>query len=160
MSWILLLAVVAGGQGIKAQGRRPEKELKPKSEIIFVCEHGAALSVMAAAYFNKLAREQHLNLHAVARGITRQPELSVKARQGLQADGITVETKHPQALSSQDASHARRIVAFFPIPASYAKMALVENWNDVTWPPPSYSVARDAILKHLKELINQLKTEE
>ena len=161
MSLILLLAVIAGGQGIvKTQGGTTPKQLRPKPEVVFVCEHGAALSVMAAAYFNKLAREQHLNLHAVARGVTPQPELSVTALKGLTADGIAVGTKHPQALSSQDAMHARRIIAFFPLPTSYAKMAPVENWDDVIWPPASYGVARDAILKHLQVLINQLKSQE
>ena len=28
--------------------------------IIFVCEHGAAKSIIAAAYFNKYARERNL----------------------------------------------------------------------------------------------------
>src|SRR5215469_9826214 len=158
MSMILLLVFFAGGQEIvKAQGGITEKEPKPGSEIVFVCEHGAALSVIGTAYFNKLAREQHLNLHAFARGITPQPELSVTALKGLAADGIAVETKRPQALSPKDAAHARRIVAFFPVPARYAKTVLVENWADVPWPGASYSVARDAILKHLQELIKELK---
>lgn len=160
MNWVLLLAMVAGGQGmVMAQSAGAERDLKHKREIVFVCEHGAALSVMAAAYFNKLTREQHLNLHAIARGITPQPDLSVKARQGLAADGIAIETSHPLALSSQDAAHARRIIAFFSIPATFAKMAPVENWDDVTWPPPNYGAARDAILKHLHELIHELKEE-
>ena len=46
MSMILLLVFFAGGQEIvKAQGGITEKEPKPGSEIVFVCEHGAALSV-------------------------------------------------------------------------------------------------------------------
>ena len=38
------------------------------SIVIFVCEHGAAKSILAAAYFNKLARESNLRLTAMARG--------------------------------------------------------------------------------------------
>jgi protein-tyrosine-phosphatase len=36
--------------------------------IIFVCEHGAAKSVIAAAYFNRFAEQRGLNLRAAARG--------------------------------------------------------------------------------------------
>jgi len=51
-------------------------------EVVFVCEHGAALSVVSAAYFNKLAQEQHLGFHAVSRGVTPQEELSPQASAG------------------------------------------------------------------------------
>ena len=34
--------------------------------IVFVCEHGAAKSIIAAAYFNKLAREMSIDSRAVA----------------------------------------------------------------------------------------------
>ncbi len=44
--------------------------------IVFVCEHGAAKSVIAATYFNKLANEKGLNLKAIARGTHPDQELS------------------------------------------------------------------------------------
>jgi hypothetical protein len=45
--------------------------------IVFVCEHGAAKSVIATEYFNKLARERGLPYRPTFRGIDRQAELSV-----------------------------------------------------------------------------------
>ena len=45
-----------------------------------MCEHGAALSVVAAAYFNKMAREEHLNMHAIARGTEPQKDVAGSAR--------------------------------------------------------------------------------
>ena len=47
--------------------------------IVFVCEHGAAKSVIAAAYFNKLAQEANSEVRAVARGTHPDSELSPKA---------------------------------------------------------------------------------
>jgi hypothetical protein len=35
--------------------------------LIFVCEHGAAKSIIAAAYFNQFAGERNLTLRAIAR---------------------------------------------------------------------------------------------
>jgi arsenate reductase (thioredoxin) len=125
-------------------------------QVVFVCEHGAALSVVSAAYFNKIAREQHLRVHAIARGTTPQEEIAVSARDGLKSDGVPLETKRPQALSAKDAAHALRIVAFCPLPSRYGKMITVETWNDVPATRINYPLARDMILKHINELIRQL----
>jgi arsenate reductase (thioredoxin) len=130
------------------------------SRIVFVCEHGAALSVVAAAYFNKIAKKEHLNLHATARGTEPQKELAISAREGLNADGIPIATRRPQRLSDQDAAHARRIVAFLQLPAGYSTLAPVETWNDVPPTGSGYGPARDAILIHLRELIRQLRSED
>jgi arsenate reductase len=44
--------------------------------IIFVCEHGAAKSVIAATYFNHLAEKAGSARRAIARGINPERELS------------------------------------------------------------------------------------
>ena len=127
-------------------------------EIVFVCQHGAALSVVSAAYFNKLAKEEHFNVRALARGVTPQQDVSMSATKGLRADGVLSETKRPQILSAEDAARALRIVAFCPIPSKYSTIAPIETWNDV--PAPSdYAAARDAILSHLRQLLRQLKAD-
>jgi arsenate reductase (thioredoxin) len=38
------------------------------SQVLFVCEHGNVKSLMAASYFNQLARERRLPFQAVSRG--------------------------------------------------------------------------------------------
>jgi arsenate reductase len=139
-----------------AQGRSTERRSVQRSQVVFVCEHGAALSVVSAAYFNKLARERHLNVRAIARGTTPQKDISVSARAGLKADGVTSDTKRPKALSPKDASQALRIVAFLPLPAEYSKMGPVQTWDDVPPTSANYAAARDAILRHLKELFGEL----
>ena len=154
----LLIAFIACSEISSAQSKRTERHSMHRSQIVFVCEHGAALSVVSAAYFNKLAREQHLAFHAIARGTTPQKDISVSARAGLKADEVPFELKHPLALSRKDTAHALRIVAFTPIPAEYSKLAPVETWNDVPPTSENYGLARDAILRHLEELIRQLKT--
>jgi arsenate reductase (thioredoxin) len=131
-----------------------------KSQIIFVCEHGAALSVVSAAYFNKMAREKQLNMHAIARGTEPQKDLAASARQGLDSDGVSFETKRPQRLSIKDTRYTQRLVAFCPLPPKYHTIAPVETWTDVPPTGENYARARDAILTHLRELIQQLETEE
>jgi hypothetical protein len=117
------------------------------------------LSVVSAAYFNKLAKEEHLNFHAVARGVTPQENVSAQAMAGLKQDGLAPEIERPLALSQDDLDEAAHIVTFFPIPYKYSTKALVENWHEVTWGPGSYQKSRDGILKHMQDLLRKLKAE-
>ena len=87
-----------------------------KTTVVFVCEHGAARSVIAAAYFNRLAAERHLPYHAFARGTSPQEDLSAATVKGLEADGVAFDRAKPKGLSEADARSALRIVAFCPVP--------------------------------------------
>jgi len=152
-----LIAAATGSQKLRSGN---ENGVKHRTRIVFVCEHGAALSVVSAAYFNKIACEERLHLHAIARGVTPQKELAVSTRNGLKADGVSFETSKPQALSIKDAAQARRIVAFYPLPSRYSATTPVETWNDVPPTAANYGLSRDAIIKHLRELIGELKSDD
>jgi hypothetical protein len=45
-------------------------------QVLFICPHGAAKSVMASAYFQKLARERGLNVRVDAAGTGDVPDFS------------------------------------------------------------------------------------
>src|SRR5262245_62996301 len=79
--------------------------------VIFVCEHGAAKSVIATAYFNKLAAERGLPHRATFRGTTPQDDLSARAVEGLKADGVAIPSGKPAAISEADVSGATHIFA-------------------------------------------------
>ena len=79
--------------------------------IVFVCEHGAAKSVIATAYFNKLAAERGLPYRAIFRGTTPQDELSVRAVAGLKADGVAIPEGKPTAIGDNDIDGGRRAMA-------------------------------------------------
>src|SRR5580765_5093315 len=149
---------VIGWPGVSnSQSRNEQGQRMQRSQVVFVCEHGAALSVVSAAYFNKLALEHHLNLRAIARGTIPQEDIAVSAREGLRADGVAFETKRPRALTRSDVAHALRIVTFAPLPAKYSKVAPVQTWTDVPPTSANYGLARDAILKHVKDLLRELE---
>ena len=54
--------------------------------VLFVCEHGAAKSLIAAAYCDKLAKDQRLNYKATFRGVNPDPALNSVAEKGLKQD--------------------------------------------------------------------------
>ena len=125
--------------------------------IVFVCEHGAAKSVIAAAYFNKLAAQAGLGSRAAARGTDPDDELSPKAIQGLREDGLAPTESVPQKLSRADLESAQRIITFCELPKEYEPKAIVEHWDHVPPVSEGYENARAAIVEQIESLIHRLR---
>ena len=126
--------------------------------IVFVCEHGAAKSIVAAAYFNKLARERNLRYRAIARGTAPQELISVSAAKGLEADGLTATEEKPVGLTKEDISGAFRVVGFCSLPEDAHGSVTIEEWNDVPTVSEGYDKARDTIVEHVKRLLDELES--
>ena len=144
---VLFLALVhAGGQG---QTQRPS--------IVFVCEHGAAKSVIATAYFNKLAAERGLPYRATFRGTSPQDDLSVRAVAGLKADGLVIPSGKPALMSDADVSDATHIFAIgCTLPERAVRSGKAADWSDVP-DDQGYGPMRDAIVRHVRQLLDDLK---
>lgn len=128
------------------------------SFIVFVCEHGAAKSIIAAAYFNKLASEEKLDVRAIARGTNPDPELSPNTVAGLCADGLSPAETVPQKLSLVEARSARHIVTFCELPGEHRSKVPVEQWNDIPPVSENYAATRDAILSRLGTIMEEMKS--
>ena len=125
--------------------------------IIFVCEHGAAKSIIAAAYFNKFASERGLELQAVARGTNPDNELSPNAIAGLGKAGLTLTDSIPQKLTLADVESAQRVVSFCELPEEFQKETIIEQWDNIPPVSENYQKAQDAILERLKSLMEELR---
>jgi arsenate reductase (thioredoxin) len=125
------------------------------SIIVFVCEHGAAKSIVAAAYFNQLAREAGLDLRAIARGTNPDYELSPLAIKGLSEAGLTPTESSPQKLTEADMQSAQRVITFCELPTEYQEQVIVERWDDI--PPVSvgYEKARDVIIERIRQMLDR-----
>ena len=121
--------------------------------IIFVCEHGAAKSIIAAAYFNRFARERNLGVQAVPRGTHPDSELSPLTVAGLHRDGLTPNESIPQKLSTADIESAQQIISFCELPEDYRKQVVVTQWDDIPPVSENYEEARDAIVAKLKAMM-------
>jgi arsenate reductase (thioredoxin) len=152
-----LIAVVICFLSMSGQAQDSAKDTEQKPVIIFVCEHGAAKSIVAAAYFNKLAEERGLDLRAIARGTNPDPEISPKVRDGLQKDGLASTESAPKKISGADFSGARKIVTFCSLPDAYANKLQVEHWDDLPWNSEEYGKSRDVIIERLNRLLEELK---
>jgi arsenate reductase (thioredoxin) len=123
--------------------------------IVFVCEHGAAKSIIAAAYFNKLAGEMSLNLRATARGTNPDQALSPQAVTGLHEDGLAPSESVPRKLSLTEVESAQRIIAFCELPVEYHQKAHIELWKDMPPVSENYEQARDVIIERIGHLLNK-----
>jgi arsenate reductase len=127
--------------------------------VVFVCEHGAAKSVVATAYFNKLAAERGLPFRATFRGTSPQDNLSVRAVDGLKADGVVVPTGKPAAISDADVAGATQIFAIgCTLPDKARQSGKAADWSDVP-DDQGYGPMRDAIVRHVKQLLDELQRE-
>jgi len=138
-------------------GKEP-KESKPT--ILFVCEHGAAKSVIAAAYFDKLAKQRNLNYKAAFRGVNPDAELNAAAAKGLKEDGIDIAGWKPALVAKKDVDDASRVVTLgCTLPPGISKASKVTDWNNVPSPSQDYEYARDNIKKRVQELVDDLARE-
>src|SRR5215471_9211699 len=155
---IVLVAIVTLSLYVNGQAQDAVKETEQTPVIIFICEHGAAKSIVSVAYFNKLATERHLNFRAIARGTNPDKEISLKVQEGLQKDGLTSGEPVPKKISKADLAGARRVITFCSLPDDYAGDIRVEHWDDLLWESEEYGKSRDRIIERLGRLLEELKS--
>lgn len=128
--------------------------MNQKSTIVFVCEHGAAKSILAAAYFNELASEMELDQRAIARGTNPDDELSSQTVSGLSRDGLRPTESKPQKLTEADLQNAQLLITFCELPVQYEQQSAVEHWEGIPPVSENYEQARDAIIGRIRQLLN------
>lgn len=148
---VFALSLMTSVLTAKDKSRMPKKNV-----IVFVCEHGVAKSVVAAAHFNRLARERKLLYIAVARGTEPQDSLMASVIAGLKSDNLAAPQKPAPKLTQADCDAAKRTVFFCPIPASYSTSATMQRWQNVPPVSEKYSTARDSIVANVQRLLDEL----
>lgn len=159
---LFLVLIVAGllcnfslGQNAK------EKEAsRTTPSVLFVCEHGAAKSVIAAAYFDKLTKDRGLDYKAAFRGVHPDAALNAAAAKGLEEDGIDTAGWKPALVAKKDVDDASRVVTLgCTLPAGISKASKITDWSSVPSPSQNYEFARDDIKKRVQKLVDDLARE-
>lgn len=139
----------------KAQSER--RKVKDKPTILFVCEHGAARSTIAALYFNKIAKEKGLNYKAVFRGTDPDTVLTPGTKKGLTEEGFDVSGIKPLLVNASDINNAFRVVTFdctIPLKDSLSKPVI--KWDGIPPISKDYKIAKDQIVERVEQLISEL----
>jgi arsenate reductase len=129
-----------------------------KRAIVFVCEHGSAKSIIAAAEFKRMATESGLDLNILARGTNPDAEIPKLVLDGLKADGHDIGAMKPTKVSEKDLKSATKIVSFGPdLTPWLVDGATVADWSATPSVSEDYHRARDYIRKQLEMLVKDLK---
>ena len=124
--------------------------------VLFVCLHGAAKSVLAAADFERLARERGLDARAASAGTEPDPEIAPRVLAELRAEGVDLRGRHPQRVTRADVERAWRVVAFAcDLGELAAAGPRVEQW-EVPAVGEDFGKARAAIDARLVRLLDEL----
>jgi len=151
-----MLSVLVPLLAVTTLAAQQESKIAPL-KIVFVCEHGAAKSVIAAKELEKLARERGISIQAVSRGMTPEAEIALLVRTGLKADGIEIGTMKPVHVKPEDLRDAARVISFGPdLSAVAGQKVRVDDWSATPDVSGNFPAARDYIVKRLEILLDQI----
>lgn len=144
---LILVSLTLSGQN--------QPTVAAKQTVLFVCEHGAARSTIAAAYFNRIAKQKGLSFEAIFRGTDPQDSLTVATKRGLIKDGFDVSRMKPSPVSNEDVKNAYQVITFdCELPTNQPPNRL--RWNGIPPISEDYTIARNQIEKKVDDLITQL----
>ena len=126
--------------------------------ILFVCTHGGAKSVMAAAYFNQLAEERGLDVVAVA-AAAEEPYDAVPTpvADHLQREGFDVRAFKPHRIGPGEIGTAARIIAIDCQVPEAGSAGVIERWDDVPQASEDLEGSAAAIRRHVEALAEELR---
>jgi len=152
--WAAFALVVCAA--VTACGRKPPSPSSAET-VVFVCPHGSAKSVLAAALFEERAKARGLPHRALARGIDPDPALAPAVVAGLAADGRQPTVAAPARFVAEEARGAGRVVTFGPLPAALTEGAVVETWESTPSVTRAYAAARDDMIARIDALLDALE---
>ncbi|HET9854060.1 MAG TPA: hypothetical protein VFR53_03305 [Methylomirabilota bacterium] len=130
--------------------------MSPSRSVLFVCSHGAAKSVLAAADLRRLAAERGLALTADAAGTEPDPAIAPGVVTVLRAEGIELGQTRPRRVTAADTARADRVVTFgCELGEAMPATVPVERWDDVPAVSENLPLARAAIRRHLDRLLDE-----
>jgi protein-tyrosine-phosphatase len=126
-------------------------------KVAFVCLHGSAKSLIAAEYFNRLAREKSLALRATTAGPEPDPEVPANVVEGMKARGIDVHAYRPTLVAAEQLTDADLIVSFAcDAGRTLAPGKAEERWDECPAVSDDFDVAWKFITGRVDTLVERL----
>jgi arsenate reductase len=154
----LAISSVAGLRSVSVLAQPASTQGVQGHTILFVCEHGSAKSIIAAAHFNHLANRNGSPYRAIARGVHPDKEIPLYVKSGLSAEGLNIRGWRPKRLNEEDAAKAESVITLgcaLPLSKAVTKRK-VQEWNDVPSPNENYQNASRAIAERVALLFKEL----
>jgi arsenate reductase (thioredoxin) len=149
----VVVTVALTAAGARAQSVRPNSS---QPVILFMCPHGAAKSVMASAYFQKLAKERGLNVRVDAAGTEPEPQLSKTVVAHLQKNGYAIPIEKPRGATASDMKTADVVISMgCDLSKLPAPTGTLKNWSVPDF-SADFDVAEQAIRDQVTRLVDEL----
>jgi protein-tyrosine-phosphatase len=127
--------------------------------ILFVCLHGAAKSVLAAADCERLASARGLRVSADFAGTEPDADIAPAVAAALHADGVDLHGKRPRLVTREDMAVADRVVAFgCDLGEAAIPGVRIDQWSEVPAVSEGLPAARAAIRARLELLLDEWRT--
>jgi arsenate reductase (thioredoxin) len=124
-------------------------------KVLFVCLHGAAKSVLAAADFERMAKQRGLHIAAESAGTEPDPAIAPRVLAALEAEGVDMTGQKPRLVTREMTAGATRVIAFgCGLGAGAPDSAKIEQWEDVPNVSDGLPEARAVIGAHIERLLD------
>ena len=157
LSLVLACAVLV--QACFAPAGTPMPDARDGAPVVFVCRNGVAMSVWAAAHFNRLAAERGLDDMAVARAaLPSFREVPLRMVLALALDGYRLAGYRPQVVSADEARNAKLVVLIDTVlpPEARADDLVIERWDGFPPMREDYFPSRAALGVRVEALVARL----
>lgn len=157
---LVLAAAVALSMALAQGNRAPGTAATQKqATVLFICPHGAAKSVLASAYFQRLAKERGLNVRVEAAGIEPQEAVSTVVKEHLQRNGYSVPVTKPRAVTTEDLNQADVVISMgCDLTRLPTTPGTLRRWDEVPGPSEDLKGADEAIRNRVMALVEELVT--
>jgi arsenate reductase len=127
-------------------------------EILFLCQHGGAKSVIAVSHFNRLAAERGLPFVAAAAAAEDPYDaVPVPIADYLQREGFEVRAFKPHQVAPDELRAAARVVTIgCDVPGAESGTVTGDRWDDVPAASEDLEGSVAAIRRHVEALAEAL----
>ena len=105
-----IVATAALTIGLRAEQRNEVAPAKTPT-VLFMCPHGAAKSVLASAYFERLANERGLHVRVESAGTDPDPTVSPAVVAHLKRRGYPAPGSNPRKVTQKDFESADVVIS-------------------------------------------------
>lgn len=125
--------------------------------VLFMCPHGAAKSVLASAYFQRLAKERGLNVHVLSAGTDPDAEVAPAVANHLTKNGYKVPIAKPRRATADDLATADVVISLgCDLKDLPAPRGTLLKWDDVPAPSEDLARADEKIRERVMQLVDEL----
>ena len=149
-------AVLMGGGHAVAHDLGKPVAQRP-TRVLFMCPHGAAKSVLASAYFARMAKERGLNVLVDFAGTEPDAEVAPKVVEHLKKQGYSISQRSPRRATPSDLASADLVISLgCDVTGLSPRTGTLRNWDDVPAPSADFDAAAAAIRQRVTALVEEL----